>query len=293
MILRKGMPDSTRIVAFSRQLTNRGGLAPCTAVTVASRGTQHGKLRRMRPIDDQAPLLAIDTASPTTSIAVGRGATVMVERQLPLRRSSERLLLAIEEALEEAHLTLDEVAGLVVLRGPGSFTGLRVGLATAMGLWQARGWPVAVLSSHRALAHAAGPAPGLVVAAVDALRGDWHIRRFEGGTTPVPIDGGALVSLDDLANLPSCRLIGFGVTELEAIESGTTDATTQPDEPSPMRTIEPPPLARHALALADQDEADETHWDATRLTVPIYFRAPAVTVPSPSKKSSSTKSTRA
>lgn len=231
-------------------------------------------LSLMRPLDDQAPLLALDTGSPTTSIAVGRGATVMAERQLPLRRSSERLLLAIEEALEEARLGLDDLAGLVVLRGPGSFTGLRVGLATAMGLRQARDWPTAVLPTHRALAHAAGPASGLVVSVVDALRGDWHAQRFEGGALPVPIDEGALLSQRDLAELPPCRLIGFGVTD-EAACAGHAE------DPTRIQRLEPPPLARHALVLADQGEVEGTHWDPARLTAPIYFRAPAVTVPSP------------
>ncbi len=223
----------------------------------------------MRPLDPNAPLLALDTGSPTTSIAIGRGGTVLAERQLPLRRSSEQLLRAIEEALDEASLTLDNVGGLVVLRGPGSFTGLRVGLATVMGLHQARGWPTAVLSTHHALAAAAGDEPGLVIAAVDALRGEWHIRRFEGGSTPRPLDSGARVPTDTLTSLPSCRLVAVDL-ESQLATLGL---------PSGVRTIAPPHLARYALALADHSDIE---WDPTLLTQPIYFRAPAVTIPTPS-----------
>ena len=72
-----------------------------------------------------APLLVLDTASPTVSVAVAAGGRLLAERREPIARSSVLLLPMIDEALAEAGAALGDLAGLVVLAGPGSFTGLR------------------------------------------------------------------------------------------------------------------------------------------------------------------------
>lgn len=83
--------------------------------------------------------MALDTASPVVSVAAARPSGVIAERREELRRSSVRLLGMIDEVLAEAGVRVAGLAGVVVLAGPGSFTGLRVGLATALGLHQATG----------------------------------------------------------------------------------------------------------------------------------------------------------
>ena len=107
-------------------------------------------------------ILAFDTATDTaTSALVGDG-EVLGER----RSTAGRILAAADELLSEAGLSPRDISALAVGTGPGSFTGIRIGLAAARGLALALGVPVAGVSTLEALA--AG-APG-AVPVVDARR---------------------------------------------------------------------------------------------------------------------------
>jgi tRNA threonylcarbamoyl adenosine modification protein YeaZ len=118
-------------------------------------------------------ILALDTASPFPSV------TLLVREELreePFsqdRRASEELLPAIERCLAAAGTTLARCDRIAVCSGPGSFTGLRIGLATAWALGRAAGVPVETVSTLEALAETAR-APGIdrVAAVLDAGRGD-------------------------------------------------------------------------------------------------------------------------
>ena len=91
-------------------------------------------------------LLAIDSASPRVSVALGElGADLrlLATRDEVVERSSTRLLQLIREVLEEAGKKPQDLEGLLALSGPGSFTGLRIGLSTAFGFHQALGIPAA------------------------------------------------------------------------------------------------------------------------------------------------------
>jgi tRNA threonylcarbamoyladenosine biosynthesis protein TsaB len=92
-----------------------------------------------------------------------------------------RLLGAAEEALAAAGVGWDQVARLAVGIGPGSFTGLRIGIATARGLAQARHIPVTGVSTLEALARGAGAAAGPVVAVLDARRGEAFAAAWQDG----------------------------------------------------------------------------------------------------------------
>src|SRR5690349_11216019 len=102
-------------------------------------------------MNDPGLLLAIDAASPRVSVAVGRGEEVLSERAVEIGRSSGRLMDLIGEVLAEAGARPADLGGVVALRGPGSFTGLRVGLATALGLHQALGVRATALSTLHVL----------------------------------------------------------------------------------------------------------------------------------------------
>lgn len=95
-----------------------------------------------------APLLAFDTSTPVGSVAVGREGEVLA-RALLLRAGEHaaRLLPAIAEVLDEAGIARSELGGVVVGRGPGSFTGVRISAATARGLAKALGVPLWTFSS--------------------------------------------------------------------------------------------------------------------------------------------------
>lgn len=98
-------------------------------------------------------LLAIDTSGARGSIALLDDEAVIAEQDLTLdRKASTTLLPAIEQLFTGAGFKRSDLTALAVALGPGSFTGIRIGLATAQGMAQALNLPVYGLSSLRVLA---------------------------------------------------------------------------------------------------------------------------------------------
>jgi len=222
------------------------------------------------------PILVLDTTSPVVSLAVARGGEILASASLELRRSSERLLSALEETLEEAKVSLDGLGGAVALAGPGSFTGLRIGLATVLGFHQSLGLQATALPTLPVLAVAAGEGGGLVpenrvVAGVDSLRGDWTVQPFRvahgdsAGWSAEPLAEPELRPVATLAALGPGRLIGFGV---EGLAQSTPLAGLEVREAPPLAPVAARWVSRCGIT-----------WDAGRLTAPIYFRPPAATTP--------------
>ncbi len=98
-------------------------------------------------------ILALDTATATGSVALLVGQQLVAETLLNIKAvHSERLLDQVEQVLQAGNLTLEELDLIAVVRGPGSFTGLRIGLATAKGLAHAAKLPLIGISSLQLLA---------------------------------------------------------------------------------------------------------------------------------------------
>ncbi len=98
-------------------------------------------------------LLTIQTASPAGSVALNDGEQLLAEFNLDSRKTpTEWLLPAIDDLLVKTGLTKDSLDAIGIVRGPGAFTGLRVGLATAKGLALALGCPLLGVSSLQCLA---------------------------------------------------------------------------------------------------------------------------------------------
>lgn len=127
------------------------------------------------------PLLAIDTADGTAGVALlvdGRVVSELVETSA--YRHSERLFALVDEALAGAGVGRGDLGGVAVTRGPGSFTGLRVGLATAKGIAFALGLPLLGVSTLEALAQGAMPFPGLVLPVLDARKRQVYGAAYDG-----------------------------------------------------------------------------------------------------------------
>jgi tRNA threonylcarbamoyladenosine biosynthesis protein TsaB len=98
-------------------------------------------------------LLTLQTASPAGSLAISDGERLLAEINLDIRRTpTDWLLQAIEDLLVKAEVDKEALDAIGVVRGPGSFTGLRVGMATAKGLALAAGCPLLGISSLQCLA---------------------------------------------------------------------------------------------------------------------------------------------
>jgi tRNA threonylcarbamoyladenosine biosynthesis protein TsaB len=122
-------------------------------------------------------ILGFDTATSATAVGVWEPGGLSVERrddpisgQRPAHAG--RLLVLIEEALAVTGLGWDDVERIAVGVGPGGFTGLRLGIATARALAQARGLPLVGVSSLEALAAGAADEEAPIVAVIDARRGE-------------------------------------------------------------------------------------------------------------------------
>ncbi|AFJ01385.1 Inactive metal-dependent proteases-like protein [Methylophaga frappieri] len=97
-------------------------------------------------------LLALDTCTENCSVAVYRHGEVFLAHEIAGQKHSERILNMIDSVLGQAGLTLSEMDALVFGRGPGSFTGVRIGVAVAQGIAFARTLPVIPISTLAATA---------------------------------------------------------------------------------------------------------------------------------------------
>jgi tRNA threonylcarbamoyladenosine biosynthesis protein TsaB len=120
-------------------------------------------------------VLGIDGASAAASVALVDGASCLAEVRLTAgARGSRELLPAVERVLAAAGRRFDQVLAFAAVRGPGSFTGLRVGLATVRGLALASRRPAAGYCALDLLAAQAPPEALAVCALIDAGRGELY-----------------------------------------------------------------------------------------------------------------------
>jgi tRNA threonylcarbamoyladenosine biosynthesis protein TsaB len=127
-------------------------------------------------------VLSLDTATEVLSLSVARGdswTSLSVHRGL---QHAPALLPLAERLLREMEMTVRDLDLLVCSIGPGSFTGIRIGLATAMGISHGLGVPVVGVSTLDALGSAWGSYPGDVFPVIDARRGNIYTALYRGGS---------------------------------------------------------------------------------------------------------------
>ena len=150
-------------------------------------------------------LLAIDTATDVASVALGRpgGEEPFEENLFGARRHAAALIGMVETVLRRGGVSLDDVRGLVLSDGPGSFTGLRVGAAMAKALVHARGLPLWVAPSLLVRAAGVAQRDSLVLAVSSALRGEVYAAayRFLGDRIQAELEP-AVRTPDQLEALP-------------------------------------------------------------------------------------------
>ena len=207
-------------------------------------------------------VLALDTAVEATQAAVVAGDRVLASVSEPMQRGhQERLAAMVAEVMAAAGLRFEQLDRVGVTVGPGSFTGLRVGLAFAKGLALARAIPCVGFGTLEAIA-AAVAAPGLVAAVIDARRGQVYLQPFEDGRALAPPEA---LELEDavlrLSRWPAGLLAGSGADLLGArLPQLSVSAVLRPD---------PAVLARLAADAPDTGTSPR----------PLYLRAPDARLP--------------
>lgn len=145
-------------------------------------------------------VLAIDTSFAPIGVALARPGQLLGEICTSAASThSQRLLPALEFLLDQCQVTREQLQGLAVTVGPGLFTGLRIGLATAQGMALGLGLKVAGVSSLRLMAEACRAHEGRLWAVADARRGLVY-------AAPFLIAGGEVQRLDQDAALSPARL---------------------------------------------------------------------------------------
>lgn len=169
-------------------------------------------------------LLALDTTQAACSVALadGAGALLAAERDIIGRGHAEALVPMLDRVLRAGGCGIDAVSRVAVTVGPGSFTGVRVGLAAARALVLATGKQGLGFTAFEALAAAllcADPpvGGGHILAVIDARRGQVYAQAFavaqNGGAPLVPVDEpymGPVGGLASRVRLPGLAVIGGG-----------------------------------------------------------------------------------
>ena len=237
-------------------------------------------------------VLALDTALGACSVALLDEGKIRARRYQDLTRGHAEVLMGlVSEVEEEAGLRALECDRLGVTIGPGTFTGLRVGLAAARGLALATGLPLVGITTLQAIAANADSekgrqmdpqkdsGEGRILALLDARRGEVYGQLFEAGEALKPVTPPQVLTLEAAEALTrealagtseaahQVSLIGTGAA-LVAARIGTaaldliSDAGFQPDAAE---------VARLAARIADPAAAPPD---------PLYLRAPDAKVPS-------------
>lgn len=178
--------------------------------------------------DVRMRILAVDTTTPSGSAALLEGRRLLAEAssESPATHSA-RLLATIDHLLKAAGLAVGDIEGYAVAAGPGSFTGIRIGLSTVKSLSFASGRPVAPVSTLSALAlKLAAGGPRLICPVLDAKKGEIYSALFESidGHPVERVAQGAYDPAAFFAALPregEIQFIGAGVSvHREALLAG-------------------------------------------------------------------------
>lgn len=221
-------------------------------------------------------ILAFDAAGAALSVAVCRGGRTLSALHLPMRRGHVELLLpAIDQVLRAANLALADVDAVATTVGPGSFTGLRTGLAAAQGLAFGAGKALVGVDRFTALAARVSREAGSnqmdrpIVIAFDSKAASLYLQAFDANLDPLPgwpAEGRNMTVAEAAAALNGITplLAGDGVPAL--LDLGLAGADTG------VRVLTAPMMAAIAATELAQDR---TGWPPQ----PLYLAPPRAKLP--------------
>ncbi|RDI97646.1 tRNA (adenosine(37)-N6)-threonylcarbamoyltransferase complex dimerization subunit type 1 TsaB [Dyella solisilvae] len=214
-------------------------------------------------------LLALETSTEACSVALVHGDEVIARSEIAPRRHAELVLPMADTLLAEAGLGRHALDAIAVGRGPGAFTGVRLGVSLAQGMALALGLPVVTISSLAALALEAPEDDAAILAVIDARMGEIYAASYRRD------ENGGLVALDeervctpDALELPIAthwHVVGTGWgTYAEVLRGRLTGTLRSADG---LRY----PQARHVAELAAREVA-AGRVASPEHALPVYLR---------------------
>lgn len=220
-------------------------------------------------------LLALDTSTEACSVALQLGTEILSLDEVCPQQHSKRVLPMVQQLLQQANVALKDLDGIVFGRGPGSFTGVRIGVGVAQGLAFGAQLPVYGVSTLAAMAQAAKRlhAADRVVAAIDARMAEVYLGCYQ-------LDGAGLMRLqgEEIARKPAELVAAdlpasYGAAEVFGVGTGFQ---TYPDALTAWQQVQICqqilyPSAQDMLALS-RDAFAKGLFVAPELAEPTYVR---------------------
>jgi tRNA threonylcarbamoyladenosine biosynthesis protein TsaB len=233
-------------------------------------------------------ILGIDTAIATASVALIQDGELLAEEIhsgpakrnspgfQPLGNHAEVVLPLIESLFEKAQITVQELSGIAVSIGPGSFTGLRIGLATAKGIAYESGLPLVGISTLHANAARVNHFKGIIASLLDARKSELYLALFRrDNVTTTRLTPDSVLSLDSAVELVQKYSVGSSEDLLlvgdgaKAYERRWIDALGPPARTSGGACY--PSIASQVAMLASPSFVSSSLDDVGTLT-PVYLR---------------------
>lgn len=215
-------------------------------------------------------LLAIETATEACSVALIHGQDIIARSEIAPRRHTELVLPMADALLAEAGIGRHALDAIAVGRGPGAFTGVRLGVSLAQGMALALDLPVITISSLAALAlEAPEDEDAAILAVIDARMGEIYAACYRRD------DNGGLIALDDervctpeslqLPDAPTWQVVGTGWAAHSTLLSERFTGVLRSADGARY------PQAAHVAELAMREfNAGRIH--APELALPVYLR---------------------
>lgn len=218
-------------------------------------------------------ILLLDTSGPVCGVAVASDGDLVYESWMNNKMThSQKIMPMVDAALRMLDLDITEIDAYAAVTGPGSFTGVRIGVATVKGLAEARQKPCVEVDALEALARNAGAFTGTVCPILDARAGQVYGAAFRAPTFERLLPDQALKLEEFLSGLESCGgpylFVGDGIKAHRAgIEAKLgADALFAAPDYAQLRPGCAIMLAVEKLAAGDVKTADAL--------LPLYLRAP-------------------
>lgn len=234
-------------------------------------------------------ILGVDTATSVASVALIENGAIVAE-QLdprsepadfstvvhPRTNHAERILPLIESLLDSAALSLNDIQGFAVSLGPGSFTGLRIGLSTVKGLAYGTPLPIVGVATLLAAATRAADQNGLVCALLDARKNEVYARLFhKSGDSLKSLSEDFIASIENVCNKvrafdasASCLFTGSGARLYRSLLSDRFGAGAR------FHLNENRPTLAAIVARLGERRLERHEADELAFLVPLYLRPP-------------------